>query len=216
MAHPKTQFPHRKSTQYGSVRKERTNRNKVLARQVARAEAVLAKYAGRLRRRKGVVGLDVGLKFKNLKLVRPLRYVIRVHVQSKLDGTLLPDRLRLPSTLDGVGVDVLERKYLPAQATVGPRTPPEWTHFRPILTGGCAISCDGGRTLGTLGMQVFFGKTPHFLTNKHVAGAKGKPVSQPPLLGPGVPTDHRRVIGVVSSKQALIPHAAMSETFSKR
>jgi hypothetical protein len=180
-----------------SVKQERKRRQAALEIQREKAIKVLKKHASRLWRRRDVTGMDVGLQFKNHKLRRPLKYVIRIHVRAKLSGKLLSKRLRIKDFIDGVEVDILERNY--RRVSGGPGE--EATTYRDPLVGGAAITCDGAATYGTLGIEVTCNGDSYFVTNAHVAQSVGNSVWQPPLSGPGVPTDSSRAVGTVASTQ---------------
>lgn len=186
-----------------SVAEEKISRRAQLSAQRRRAEreldAFAKSYLNRRLRYGKIVGYAVGLKFKDYQLSRPLKYVIRVYVQAKLSGDLLAAHDQLPDVINGVEVDVFEMRPAPCDSVVGAPASNELTLPHNPLVGGCAISCDLGRTAGTLGMVVMQGKQPMLLTNQHVAILTGNQVWQPPSGAPGVPTNGDRVIGVVAS-----------------
>ena len=173
-----------------------------LDRERRAAQRVLNRHAKRLMARKGVVGVDVGLKITNDQYVRPAKYVIRIHVEAKLGDKQLSERARLPEKLDGIEVDVLERRYVQGANGVNLDNEPELRRFRDPLSGGVAISGDKGATFGTLGMRVFKNGTPMYLTNAHVVPTVGAEVWQPPTKGPNTPVGNDRVIGVAAADRA--------------
>jgi hypothetical protein len=114
----------------------------------AKARAVLARHSKRLLRRTGVVGVDVGIKRHKGKLVSGP--CIRVHVVEKIDASELHPRRKLPSTIEGVAVDVVQSSFRVrmacASATIQHRQ-----QVDPIV-GGCSIGRFGERAFGTLGI----------------------------------------------------------------
>ncbi|GIW95049.1 MAG: hypothetical protein KatS3mg110_3090 [Pirellulaceae bacterium] len=74
----------------------------------ARAEWVFEQHAERLARIPGVLSVDIGLRYQ---AHRPTgEFALRVHVARKLPRTQLGEQL-IPSQIDGVVVDVIERSY---------------------------------------------------------------------------------------------------------
>lgn len=175
-------------------------RQSSLNRQRRAAAKALKLHAKKLWVRKGVVGLDVGLKITAQEYVRPLRYVIRIHVVAKLDESELTSHRKFPSKIGGIDVDVLERRYTQG---AGAASQPESRRFRDPMTGGVAISGDAGASFGTLGMRVILNKKSMYLTNAHVVPKIDADVWQPAAEGPNVPVGVGRKIGVATSLRAF-------------
>lgn len=169
-----------------------------LAKQRQRAQEILDKYRDELLKRQCVTGAHVGFKQVGGMTVKPLQYVIVIHVSVKRpkNDPLLTDVL--DGELDGVATDVIEMSFRSAVGT-GKNLPQSQT-FHPVLQGGIAISREKSpRDWGTLGMIVFdsLGK-PTFLTNQHVAGTTGDDIRQPPLGN--IPPGESRIIGQTSAE----------------
>jgi hypothetical protein len=185
----------------GTLADEIIARRGELDRQKKRARTVLQRHESKLLKQKGVSGVDVGLKLTNDRYVRPARYVIRIHVVAKLGGSQLSSRARLPREIDGIEVDVLERRYVSGTEDSDTNGEPEFRFYRDPLSGGVAISGDRGATFGTLGMRVFKDGNPMYLTNLHVVPEVGAEVWQPPTKGPNTPVGDNRVVGTASEHQ---------------
>ena len=196
---PKSDKPSREPTM--SVIEEVEARYQTLNRQRLAAEKVLNRHAKNLWARKGVVGFDVGLKITNHEYVRPVRYVIRIHVEAKLDESELNPRARF-KPIDGIEIDVLERRYTQG-AGGGCGGQPETRCFRNPMSGGVAISGDAGATFGTLGMRVLKDGKSMYLTNAHVLPTANAAVWQPPAEGPNVPFGNGRKMGEWSAHRKL-------------
>lgn len=154
----------------------------VLFHQRLRVEEVLNKYRDDLLQYPLVTGIHVGLRrTPDQKIVDPLEYCIRVHVSKKAasDGSDV-DKL-LPTAIEGVRINVLERTY---QTTAGG-----------IIRGGLAIAAKTTPAVqGTLGGLVFCGGRTLYITNNHVAGDFPSEILQPPI-------DNNAIIGTVVNQR---------------
>jgi hypothetical protein len=139
---------------------------------------VLERHRLRLRRRRGVVAVDVGV---SLRRGRPTRTpAIRIHVERKLPLAELPPGRTFASSIEGVPVDVIEAVYAPLACLAD-----GWVLriYRNPLIGGVAIGGSGLAGFGTLG-AVLLDKAgaPAALTAAHVVRG-AKEVLQPPSIG---------------------------------
>lgn len=160
--------------------RRRAKRSRRAARTVdwAVARAVLEKHADRLLRRAGVVGVDLGIKRSEGVLVSGP--CIRVHVARKLPDDALSSRRRLPKTIEGVSIDVVESSF---KSGACPDTALPHRLFADPLVGGTSIGRFGETSFGTLGVIVMDEAGDlGGLTCAHVCRA-GDTVVQPHELG---------------------------------
>ncbi|MCA9304912.1 MAG: hypothetical protein R3B46_02075 [Phycisphaerales bacterium] len=135
------------------------------ARDWAKARRVLAEHKSRLLRRKGVVGVDIGIKRSEGQLIDGPS--IRVHVAKKIDEADLHPNQRLPESIEGVPVDVIES---PLIASACPRGSFQHRNTAEPLVAGVSIGRFGERTFGTLGATALDADgVPGGLTCAHVA-----------------------------------------------
>ena len=147
----------------------------------------------------GVTGVDVG--YKEVGGQRTGQIAIRVHVAAKTDD--IPDDQRVPSEIDGVVTDVLERRYelhMLTQQLLDVAPQADTTHYA-TLQGGISMGpsrvINGFIFAGTLGAIVIDNATNQHaaLTNFHVACVDntfsiGDRMVQPSRIDGGVvPTD---------------------------
>jgi hypothetical protein len=153
----------------------------------------------------GVVTTGVGLRERGGQITDELCIIIGV--EKKLPASQLGSAEVLPRTLDGVGVDVQQRRDLvPLIRMVDPRELEDWGQYRP-LKGGSQISNlklnpSGQVSLGTLGAIVLVtpgGNSPDapfvgLLSNQHVlyaiGGQNGDSIFQPAARGAMVATNY--------------------------
>ncbi|HET6328505.1 MAG TPA: hypothetical protein VFG04_27730 [Planctomycetaceae bacterium] len=151
------------------VEKELRKRWKALHEERLKAEEVLRRHHDDLIALPEVTGLHVGFRRKGPKpgkIAFPLKYCIQVCVANK--WAIGHPRLLKPleTQIEGVPVDVIERTYSFAQAN-------------PIRGGMQINSSADPHHYGTLGIVVFAGNDPLYLTNQHVAGSPGTSIMQP-------------------------------------
>lgn len=119
-----------------------------------KAERVLDKHGQRLRDRKGVIGCSIG--YREVDGKRTSELCIKIHVEKKIEREKLRANQLLPKTIDGVPVDVVERrKYVPLRT----------------VQGGMFIAAEHSPSeRGTLGLVTYtpVNKEPRLLTNAHV------------------------------------------------
>ena len=169
------------------IRKEFAMHWRALEAQRQYVDKIADIHRERLLSRPDVTGMHVGLWRRGGKIVCPLQYCIRVHVQRKLqvsctDETLIatPNRYMptpLERLIDGVRVDVLSHNYDPVSALTDKLRSKART-----LRGGYAIAPDHDPdNWGTLGIRVdhLHDGMRYFLTNAHVVGSRGAQVQQP-------------------------------------
>lgn len=146
-----------------------------------------------------VTGVSTDFKMREGRIVRPLRYVLRIAVtvkrhprDSSIRGQKIPRRIK------GVETDVVASRYRYCQGV-----PPESRTWHPHPLGGCAIARKNHETdWGTLGAVVTFGDRLMYLTNEHVAGGKGSVVYQPPLPSEPIPPGRWQIGTVLRSGSA--------------
>lgn len=193
------------------VDRELNDRWAELSVQRRTAEEVLSRHIDELKCRPEVTGFHVGLRRKNKKVVFPLEYCIRVHVAAKHKEWHPMLVQMLPTELDGVKVDVLERSY---NTALGIR---EGVFFDPLLGGVAIANATAPLHFGTLGLVVFSaiaGLLPHYLSNQHVVGSSGN-VLQPPKGN--TPAGSDAVIGnVVDSERSASIDAALIKPAGNR
>lgn len=150
-----------------------------------RAEAVLARHGPSLRRRRGVVAVAVGPRRRRGRW-RDDEICVQVFVRRKISPPeAIPPRMRLPSEVDGVPVDVIEAEFtgfLCPHGTVDRRK------RHPALLGGIALSNPSQPDFGTLGAVLRDSGHVYLLTAAHVAGPVGDAVAQPFLPADAVGT----------------------------
>lgn len=126
----------------------------------------------------GVVGVDVGFKYKDGQ--RTDEICLRVHVSKKKQD--VSEEEKIPATVNGISTDVLESKFDALHGLVVPRQHYVVTEgdtivnpddqMYPVLMGGITISVDTeeGAETGTIGAIVIDKQTkkPAILTNGHV------------------------------------------------
>jgi len=133
-----------------------------------------------------VTGIDIGPKYKGG--VQTGEQAIRIHVARKRDSKKLDQNERLPSTIGGYPVDVLERNYIPT--IEGTTTRGKNTHEATVIPG-ISVShelCQIG-TLGLIVRDDASGK-PALLTNWHILAdsrhaRRGDPILQPAAMDGG-------------------------------
>jgi hypothetical protein len=174
-------------------------------REFQRAREVLLKHWPRLKRRKGVHGVEVGLRERNHEFVDEV--VLKVIVDEKIKDDQLPASRRIGPEIDGVPVDIVAQgRYKPSPS---PRVPVYDT-----VQGGIAIR-PGSKPakFGTLGIALFFRdgsgtRKDCFLTNAHVAlGKFAKPNDLPPdqpILQSSQSTSDTRTIGTVLKAKTIL------------
>lgn len=154
------------------------------------------KHASRLRKRKGVVGVSFGLKatkgwygFESpphcpKPKKKKLTYAIIVLVERKLDKSVVPKRQLLPTSIDGVPVDVVEMRTGHSVSGIG------LDYDSTELISGVPLGFPGSFGAGTLGLVA---KAPdgqqRLVTCSHIAFGTPPspnlgPVFQPPLGTP--------------------------------
>ncbi|MBB4373487.1 hypothetical protein GGD63_006310 [Bradyrhizobium sp. cir1] len=124
----------------------------------------------------GVCGVDYGFAFKDGK--RTDKLSVRFHMNRKQRLSRLPIDQRLPNTIDGIDVDVLEIGYSPHAAS--PRAPQR------LVQPGLSVGNLKQRTTGTLGAIVrdLATQERYLLSNWHVLcggpeASVGDIISQP-------------------------------------
>lgn len=146
----------------------------VLTEQRVAAETALDKYREELMARPDVHGMHVGVKRIKDKMVSPITFCIRIHVQTKLKKGHPRLIHPLPVELDGISVDIWESSY---QLLGGDPA----DDYHQTLAGGIPFVWEGDPgNYGTLGIRVTSNNQPMMLTNRHVVGDKGNVVIQPP------------------------------------
>ncbi len=180
----------------GDCRAEFAARREELAAQREVADRVLAKYGAALVQRPDVTGASVDWKIVHGQIARPLQYALQISVLEKgLPPGRSAKRRRLPTQFHGVPTDVVAARYahcLTASA--------EHTSFRQRPGAGCAIAREQDpEGWGTLGIVVYAGGRPMYLTNKHVAGGRGSVIVQPPTVPANFPACDWRIGAVLRS-----------------
>jgi hypothetical protein len=169
------------------IRKEFTMHWRALEAQRQYVDKIADIHRERLLSRPDVTGMHVGLWRRSGKIVCPLQYCIRVHVQRKLqicctDAALIatPNPYMptpLERLIDGVRVDILSHNYEPVSALTD-KLRSKATQLR----GGYAIAPDHDPdNWGTLGIRVehLHDNMRYFLTNAHVVGSRDAQIQQP-------------------------------------
>ncbi len=111
-----------------------------------RARAVLDQVGARLRRRRGVVGVDIGPERRGGRLTGQL--AIRVHVIEKIESDDLSGNRVLPDEISGVPVDVIS---IPFQLAACAAESLPYRRRRDPLFGAYAIRPTGVQNFGTIG-----------------------------------------------------------------
>src|SRR5438093_5604497 len=169
------------------------------AKQIAVAELLIgapfrsyAAIAASTRPENNVVGIGVGQKVKNGHKTDEL--AVRVYVERKLAPGLIMDEFKLPTSVEGVSVDVVETGRFRALSTVVPIG----QRWRRPARPGCSIgfqftgSMAGYVMAGTFGAMVQSNGERYILSNNHVLANEnslpvGSAIFQPGLLDHGNP-----------------------------
>lgn len=113
---------------------------------IAQLEAPYREALKRLSRRKGVTAIDIGFRWRGGRPTSEL--AVRVHVEEKIDPTLLRRPSQLPDAIQGVRTDVIQAI---------PATPDEATRRRrrnPVIPG-ISVGRSESESAGTVGMIAY-------------------------------------------------------------
>jgi hypothetical protein len=148
-----------------------------IAKAWAKARRVFPKLQAKLLKRSGVIGVSLGLAHRRGKVTR--EPAIRVHFAEKLGHEKLKWNQKLPKTIQGVRIDVIESAFaahgdLPSAARL--------RILRNPMFGGVAITRFGVTSYGTVSaLVVDKDGSQYVLTAQHVAGGTGNQIVQPVL-----------------------------------
>jgi hypothetical protein len=150
---------------------------------IQRVRELKEKFGKKLRKYPNVTGLGVGYKEKRGK--RTATIALRIYVEKKVPKKELRAKDVLPTMIEGMPLDVIEKKFRIHQAT----SVSEHRRFHNLLIGGISIGNLIAGGSGTLGMLVYDRSgAPLILSNWHVlcssiACASGEPIIQPGTSG---------------------------------
>jgi hypothetical protein len=146
----------------------------------ARAEKAKKRLVMRLRGHPDVTGIGIGFRERKGKIIQTL--CIRVHVIKKFPESVLPAKQKIPKTVSGFPVDVVETRY---RSHAGPSD-----RHDPLLSGVVIANerrFNQGAVIGTLGCILRDGTRRFGLSNWHVlyglGGGDNENVVQPRPLG---------------------------------
>jgi hypothetical protein len=142
-----------------------------------RARRVFPALKKKLLRRTGVIGVSLGLAYKNGKMT--LQPAIRVHLAQKVHQNELKWNQKIPGTIGGVRVDVIESSFEPTSQLASAS---RLRILRNPMFGGVALTRVNKTNYGTLSALVADAAGNRFvLTAQHVVGATGGQIVQPAL-----------------------------------
>ena len=176
----KTSIRRKRSVAEEDIRSQLDSSWAAITEQREHVLAVFEEHHDHLLSHPDVCGAHVGLKRKSGKVVYPMKYVIRLHVAKKWPKghPMLRQEIDVDQFKDqNVEIDVMERSYR-LLSTDG-ETEDDSNFIPGPFTGGRPIAPnDFPDHWGTMGMIVFFGGQPHYLTNEHVAGKPGTSIRE--------------------------------------
>ena len=148
-------------------------------RPLDRARYVLAKHGAALRSRRGVVAVGVGPRLRKGQW-RAAEICLQVFVERKpRPESSVPVRMRIPKSLDGVPIDVIESRFRAgAGCSIAGPDPIRRTR-NGVLVGGIALARTTSNTYGTLGALLEDANSVYALTAGHVVEADAANVGQP-------------------------------------
>ncbi len=144
---------------------------------VRRARAALERHGDRLRRRRGVVAVGVGPRRRQGWPI-PGEVCLQVFVRRKPRPlAAIPLRMRLPASVDGVPIDVVEAHFVGALGCAVAESDRRVRHS--TLVGGIALANTTSDRFGTLGALLEDDVAVYALTAAHVVETSAADVAQP-------------------------------------
>lgn len=143
---------------------------------VDRAEKVLMQIKKQYNENPNIVGFSIG--YKERKDTRIQRCAVKVYVKNKLKEVDLDSALILPKMVDGIAIDVVQRKFDLQQDP--------FDNYDPLLGGICVANTNNDGDFGTLGAIVedMNDFSHYILSNWHVLygrddATEGETIVQP-------------------------------------
>ena len=146
--------------------KGRNAKQKTTKRHWKSIEKVYSSCLKKYSLRENVTGIDIGYKYEGAENKLTKKLAVRIHVNHKIEESILEASQKFPETVDDVLIDIIEANYQPHNDPLFPKR----IEGPPIQPGKSISHFSGGS--GTIGLVVYDSLTGErcALSNFHVLG----------------------------------------------